>query len=168
VITQRRDEEVQQIASDEILVYSKENTTLVERCKNGTKYQTLVEGLVRKRTKPGCEVSTRDFLFRASEDIEIEDNFLQREVKTPEFNIINYEEDEKIEKALRALNGFKQMEPIKTSEIQEWIDQEEVDGWASGAHWATSLAAGAISLLVASVILYLFVKYKKNPQVNAN
>jgi hypothetical protein len=167
VITQRRDEEVQQIASDEILVYSKENTTLVERCKNGTKYQTLVEGLVRKRTKPGCEVSTRDFLFRASEDIEIEDNFLQREVKTSEFNIINYEEDEKIEKALRALNGFKQMEPIKTSEIQEWIDQEEVDGWASGAHWATSLAAGAISLLVASVILYLFVKYKKNPQVNA-
>ena len=159
---------MQQIASDEIIVFSKENTTLIERCKNGTKYQTLVEGLVRKRTKPGCEISTRDFLFRASEDIEIEDNFLQREVKTSEFNIINHEEDEKIERALQALKGFKQMEPIKTSEIQEWIDQEEIDSWAGGAHWATSLVAGAISILVASVILYLFVKYKKTPRVNAN
>ena len=168
VVSQQREEKVQQIASDEIIVFSKENTTLIERCKNGTKYQTLVEGLVRKRTKPGCEISTRDFLFRASEDIEIEDNFLQREVKTSEFNIINHEEDEKIERALQALKGFKQMEPIKTSEIQEWIDQEEIDSWAGGAHWATSLVAGAISILVASVILYLFVKYKKTPRVNAN
>lgn len=155
-------EDVRQIATNEILIFSKENSTIIEKCKNGTTYQTVMKGLVRKATKPGCEITTREFSFKSQVDIETEENFIRREVETTKFGFLESRTDEKIQRAVEALKQLKEPERIRTDDIEEWINNESNDDWTSGAHLVMSATAGIISFLAVITILYLFVQYRRS------
>ena len=77
--------------------------TVTEKCKNGTQYHQIQEGLVRKATAPGCELSTRDFTFRSLEDIDLSENNFEREIRTMKFGFLAKKTDTEIQDALREL-----------------------------------------------------------------
>lgn len=159
-------DEVQQIAANEIVVFSGENTTITERCKNGTSYQTVVQGLFRKKTKPGCEVATREFLFKAIEDIEVEDNFLTREVSTSKFSFLDKKSDEKLERAIGALNGLQVPEPVRTEDIEKWISNEDKEAVTDGVRLMSSGVAVIISIVAAAIVGALYCRYRCSQKAN--
>lgn len=159
-------EDVKQIGKNEILIFTAKNQTIIEKCKNGTSYQQILSGLTRKTTKGGCEVTTRDFTFKSLVDIEMNENFICREVQTSKFGFLESLHDEKIDEALEGLKGLKDPKKINVEEMKRWISQKKDQWWAQSATWSLSAMTGSIGIVSVLAILFLYCRYKKRSDKN--
>ena len=161
LLNRGNEENVRQVSQTEILVHLKEETTMTERCSNGTSYRNLKEGLTRLSTNPGCTLVTRDFTFRSLADISIDETFVRQEIRTTKLRFLESKSDVEIQEALTALSDMKLPETIRTDDIEAWLSNQHDDRWMNGFHWSTTALVAGISVSVALAILYLFLKYKK-------
>jgi len=159
-IHQRVGEDVKQIGKNQILIFSERNQTVMETCSNGTMYHWIMEGLVTRSVAAGCEVSTKDFTFKALRDIDADENFLQREIRSTNFKFLEEKSEEKLQRALEALSKDKGPEPIRTADIEKWISDDEEEEVARRLHLASSMTAAVLSLIAVGVIGVLFVRFR--------
>jgi len=161
IISEDEEEEVRQLGKEEILIFSTKEQTLVQRCANGSSHHSLPKGLVRRTVKPQCEVTTEHFSFRSPQDFDLTENFIQREIETDRFQFVEKNPDQKIQEAIREMKKVKEMKKIDLQEIEKWIENEQRNQWARGAHWTTSAVAAVVGFMAIFLILYLYVQYRK-------
>ena len=166
VIHRDKTDEVRQIGKNEILIFSERNQTLIEKCSNGTWYHWIPEGLVARNVEPGCEVSTKDFTFKALQDIDSDENFLRREIQTGKFAFLQGKTETELREALKTLQGLKEPELINVDQLENWIKEREQNSWSDQTTWTMTGIAGLAGLLAIFAILFLFVKHKLSLKAN--
>ena len=159
-------EQARQISKNEILIFTDRNLTVTEKCRNGTRYHQVMEGLVRKSTEPGCELSTRDFTFRSLEDIDLSENHVEREIRTTKFGLLQGWTDNRIKEALKALRGMKEPEHVNVDQLKIWLQEDEKDSWSNWTSWTMTGVAGVVGLSAVLSILFLFWRYKLSKNAN--
>ena len=140
--------------------------TATEKCKNGTQYHQIKEGLVWKAIAPGCELSTRDCTFRSLEDIDLSENNFQREILTTKFGFLAKKTDTEIQDALRELQDMRGPGKINVDQLESWIKERERNSWSDGTNWAMTGFTGLAGILAVTAILFPFVKYKLSLKAN--
>lgn len=153
-------EQVRQISKTEIMVFANTETTVTEKCRNGTRFHQIMGGLVKMSTVPGCELSTKDFTFRSLEDIDLSENSVERKIRTTKFAFLKQRTDKEIQEALRSLKEMKEPEHIKVDQLEAWMKERDQDTWSDNMSSAKAGVAGAIGFLAIVAILSLFIKYK--------
>lgn len=161
LLSKRTHEKIQQLDQNELLAFMPEETTVTERCSNGTNFLQIKEGLTKLRTKPGCSVTTRDFTFRSLIDINHEENFIQHEIRTTKLSFLESKTDSEIHQAIEAISNLKMPETIRTDEVQTWLSNQNQDRWMTGMHWTTTSVTIVLSMATAAVILILFLRHKR-------
>lgn len=166
VIHRGKTDEVRQTGKNEILIFSERNQTLIEKCSNGTRYHWISEGLVARKVESGCEISTKDFTFKALKDIDSDDNFLRREVQTGKFAFLQGKTDNELREALKALQGLKEPELVNVDQLESWIREQEQDSWTDKTTWTLTGIAALAGFLAICAILLLFAKHKLSSKAN--
>ena len=166
VIHRDMTDEVRQIGKNEILVFSNQNQTLIEKCHNGTGYHWIPEGLVVRKVEPGCEVSTKDFTFKALKDIDSDENFLRREIQTEKFGFLQDKTETELREALKTLQGLKEPELINVDQLENWIKEREQDSWSNRTTWTVTGIAGMAGISAILAILFLFAKHRFSAKAN--
>jgi hypothetical protein len=166
VIHREKSEEVKQIGKNEILIFSERNQTLIEKCSNGTRYHWISEGLVARKVEAGCELSTRDFTFKALKEIDSDENFLRREIQTKKFGFLQDKTGPELREALRALQGLKEPEIIDVKQLESWIKDRESQAWTAQTNWTVTGLAGMAGIVAVFAIIFLFVKHKLSSKKN--
>lgn len=155
-------EQVRQISKTEIMVFTNTETTVTEKCRNGTRYHQIMGGLVKMTTVPGCELSTKEFTFRSLEDIDLSENNMERKVTTTKFAFLKQRTDKEIQEALRSLKEMKEPEHIKVDQLEAWMKERDQETWSDNMSSAKAGVAGAVGFSAIVVILCLYIKYQRS------
>ena len=161
-ITNVADDQMWQVAKTEIVIISAKNQTLTERCMKNVSYHQIPAGIHQRKVKPGCELSTEKFTFRAATAIDIEDDFIRRPIETEKFDFIEKTDQKEIREALQQLSTLKKVPAIDTDELQAWI--QDIDGKSKSTYtsWALSTMGVVAGTSATIAIVYLYVKYIKS------
>lgn len=155
-------EDLVQIEKDEILLFSQENTTLIEKCSNGTHYHQVAAGITRKKTRFGCELTTKEFTFKSPKDIDEDKNFIVRRFQAQKFLFVNNQTANSIHKAITALKALNNPDKIRVEQIQAWIEQDSATTRNWGINLSISSIVGFIGILLIAFIIIMYIKFRKN------
>jgi hypothetical protein len=153
-------EDLIQIEKDEILLFSRENTTMIEKCSNGTHYHQVTAGITRQKTRVGCELTTKEFTFKPPKEIDEDKNFIVRQFQAAKFNFVNNKTTNSIHRAIAALKAMHNPDKIRIEQIQAWIVQDSATSRNWGINLGISSIVGLLGFILIMFIIIMYVKYR--------
>ena len=156
-----------QIRTDTLLVYSQENSTVRETCRNGTRNVLTISKLTTVKATTGCKMIGNSFLLKPEFSLFAEADLIdsvaafdaQDLMPTTEFNAKDFR------RALEELEKIEEVKPRSMTELRTWLRQSD-QSFRNNAINVT-MATGAIAI-TAGLIAFIAWQYIKFSRMRAS
>ena len=165
---QTREEFAKQISIDQIVFFAKEDITLIETCPDSIRTLPNITGLTTIKVPAGCKIVTENYTFKSPIIVDVESDFIRRTIRIPRIPYLSDHRAEEMEKHLEDLKKIKMPEKIHLAEFENWIRQREHEYIRQNVGYVISLASIAIGLIVICVLVFLFLRYKRDRVQNTS
>lgn len=152
-----------QLRPETLMVYSKNNSTVVETCGSGTKKLQTVAGLAMVTATRGCKMSGKTFLLKPEFSIFSEADIFDA-VAT--FNVkdlmpVEGSNAEDLRKALEEIEKIEEVKPRSLAELQAWVRNSEKSSRSNIIN--LTMASGAILIAIGLIafIAWQYIRFSR-------
>lgn len=162
-----QEEFAKQIATNQMIFYTKENITVIENCRNTIRTVTNITGLSTISVEAGCTWTSERHTFKSPIAIDEDTEFVRRWIQIPRIPLLSDERVKEVENQLNNLKKMKTPNRIQLEELKKWIESKEREEFREKTGLSINVVTLVIGLTMIGVLVFLFVKYKRahsNPQ----
>ena len=143
-----------------ITLLAKESKTIMMVCKNAS-HAMSAKGLVKMSVAEGCSILTETHTFNPQVILDMESDFIERQLKIKADLIFGNDNHNDLAKAYQELARTQRPGKRHLAELRHWLVGASANNTNTAVSYGISMIAVTLSCVILSILLFLYCKYSR-------